>query len=73
MEFEEALALATELATRMSHDPTADIEGLDAGFKSGNHGYRLLISCVTFDDVYTEGNHKRSPHPISVMQKKSAA
>ena len=39
MDFTEALAKATELGYAEA-DPTADVEGLDAGRKGGNHGYR---------------------------------
>ena len=38
MSFEEALAKATELGYAEA-DPTADIEGLDAGRKVANYGY----------------------------------
>lgn len=71
MEFEEALALATELGYAEA-DPTADIEGLDAGRKVAIMASIAFNSRVTFDDVYTEGITK-TPHPISAMQKKPAA
>ena len=54
MEFEEALALATELGYAEA-DPTADIEGLDAGRKVAIMASIAFNSRVTFDDVYTEG------------------
>ena len=54
MDFDDALALATEPVMQEA-DPTADIEGLDAGRKVADHG----IDCISFqsyiDDVYTEG------------------
>lgn len=54
MEFEEALAKAQELGYAEA-DPTADIEGLDAGRKMAIMGSIAFNSRVTFDDVYTEG------------------
>lgn len=54
MEFEEALALATELGYAEA-DPTADIEGYDAGRKVAIMASIAFNSRVTFDDVYTEG------------------
>ncbi len=54
MEFQEALALATELGYAES-DPTADIEGLDAARKMAILASIAFHSRVTFDDVYTEG------------------
>ena len=54
MEFEEALALATELGYAEA-DPTADIEGYDAGRKLAIMASIAFNSRVTFDDVYTEG------------------
>lgn len=54
MEFDEALALATELGYAEA-DPTADIEGLDAGRKVAIMASIAFNSRVTFDDVYTEG------------------
>ena len=48
MEFKDALALATELGYAEA-DPTADIEGLDAGRKVA------ILASVAFNDVYTEG------------------
>ena len=57
MEFSEALALATELGYAEA-DPTADVEGLDAGRKNGDHVLdRIFIHEWFFDDVYTGGNH----------------
>lgn len=54
MEFEEALALATELGYAEA-DPTADVEGLDAGRKMAIMASIAFNSRVTFPDVYTEG------------------
>lgn len=54
MEFEEALAMATELGYAEA-DPTADIEGYDAGRKVAIMASIAFNSRVTFDDVYTEG------------------
>ena len=54
MEFKEAMALATELGYAEA-DPTADIEGYDAGRKMAIMASIAFNSRVTFDDVYTEG------------------
>lgn len=54
MEFNEALAKATELGYAEA-DPTADVEGLDAGRKMAIMGSIGFHSRITFDDVYTEG------------------
>ena len=54
MEFKEALAMATELGYAEA-DPTADIEGYDAGRKMAIMASIAFNSRVTFDDVYTEG------------------
>lgn len=54
MEFKEALALATDLGYAEA-DPTADIEGYDAGRKMAIMASIAFNSRVTFDDVYTEG------------------
>lgn len=54
MEFDEALALATELGYAEA-DPTADIEGLDAGRKVAILSSIAFNSRVVFDDVYKEG------------------
>ena len=63
MEFEEALALATELGYAEA-DPTADIEGLDAGRKVAIMASIAFNSRVTFDDVYTEGITKITAEDI---------
>lgn len=54
MEFDEALAKATEIGYAEA-DPTADIEGLDAGRKMAIMGSIGFHSRIVFDDVYTEG------------------
>lgn len=54
MSFEEALAKATELGYAEA-DPTADIEGLDAGRKVAIMASSAFRSKVVFDDVYIEG------------------
>ena len=46
--------LATELGYAEA-DPTADIEGLDAGRKVAIMASIAFHSRVTFEDVYTEG------------------
>ena len=59
MEFKDALALATELGYAEA-DPTADIDGLDAGRKVAILASVAFNSRVVFDDVYTEGITKIS-------------
>ncbi|MGO5051896.1 homoserine dehydrogenase [Lachnospiraceae bacterium LCP25S3_G4] len=54
MDFEEALDKATELGYAEA-DPTADIEGYDAGRKMAIMASIAFNSRVVFDDVYTEG------------------
>lgn len=54
MEFEDALAKAMELGYAEA-DPTADIEGYDAGRKVAIMASIAFNSRVTFSDVYTEG------------------
>ena len=63
MEFKEALALATELGYAEA-DPTADIEGLDAGRKVAILASVAFNSRVVFDDVYIEGITKISAKDI---------
>ena len=63
MDFEEALAKATELGYAEA-DPTADIEGLDAGRKVAIMASIAFHSRVTFSDVYTEGITKISARDI---------
>lgn len=54
MEFSNALAKATELGYAEA-DPTADIEGYDAGRKLAILASIAFHSRVTFSDVHTEG------------------
>lgn len=57
MDFGEALQLATELGYAEA-DPTADIEGYDAGRKLAIMASIAFHTPVAFDDVYTEGISK---------------
>ncbi|MDO4338141.1 MAG: homoserine dehydrogenase [Eubacteriales bacterium] len=63
MEFADALALATELGYAEA-DPTADIEGLDAGRKVAILASVAFNSRVVFDDVHIEGITKISAKDI---------
>ena len=54
MDFTEALAKATELGYAEA-DPTADVQGLDAGRKVAIMATSAFHSQVKFSDVYTEG------------------
>ncbi len=54
MDYKEALAQATELGYAEA-DPTADVEGYDAGRKIAILASIAFHSRVTFNDVYTEG------------------
>ncbi len=54
MEFEDALKMAQELGYAEA-DPTADVEGLDAGRKIAIMASIAFNSRVTFDDVDIEG------------------
>ena len=54
MEFEDALRQAQELGYAEA-DPTADVEGLDAGRKAAIMASIAFHSRVVFSDVYTEG------------------
>ena len=54
MGYEEALAKATELGYAEA-DPTADVEGYDAGRKMAIMASLAYNSEVVFSDVYTEG------------------
>ena len=64
MDFSEALAKATELGYAEA-DPTADVEGLDAGRKVAILASIAFHSRVVFDDVYTEGITKISAKDIA--------
>ena len=54
MDYQEALAKATELGYAEA-DPTADVEGYDAGRKIAIMSSLAFNSKVTFKDVYMEG------------------
>ena len=67
MEFDEALALATELGYAEA-DPTADIEGYDAGRKMRSwHPLRLTLESHLM--MYTQKESQISQQKISNMQK----
>ncbi|QNM05434.1 homoserine dehydrogenase [Qiania dongpingensis] len=57
MEFEDALRVAKELGYAEA-DPTADVEGYDAGRKVAILASIAFHSRVVFEDVYTEGISK---------------
>lgn len=63
MEFQEALDQATELGYAEA-DPTADIQGLDAGRKIAILASTAFHSRVVFDDVYIEGITKITARDI---------
>lgn len=63
MSFEAALAKATELGYAEA-DPTADVEGLDAGRKAAILSSIAFHSRVQFKDVYTEGITKITPEDM---------
>lgn len=54
MEFDDALKMAQDLGYAEA-DPTADVEGYDAGRKIAIMASIAFNTRVTFDDVYTEG------------------
>ena len=64
MSFEAALAKATELGYAEA-DPTADVEGLDAGRKAAILSSIAFHSRVQFKDVYTEGITKITAEDIA--------
>ncbi len=64
LDFETALATATKLGYAEA-DPTADIEGLDAGRKVAIMASIAFYSRVVFDDVYTEGITHITPEDIA--------
>ena len=72
MEFSDALALATELGYAEA-DPTADIEGIDAGRKVAILAYVAFNSRVVFDDVYIEGITKISAKDIRYAKEMGCA
>lgn len=63
-DFREALADATELGYAEA-DPTADVEGYDAGRKMAIMASIAFHSRVTFTDVYTEGITRISSKDIA--------
>ena len=72
MEFKDALALATELGYAEA-DPTADIDGLDAGRKVAILASVAFNSRVVFDDVYIEGITKISAKDIRYAKEMGSA
>ena len=64
MSLESALAKATELGYAEA-DPTADVEGLDAGRKVAIMASIAFHSRVVFKDVYTEGITRISSEDIA--------
>ena len=68
MDFDEALAKATELGYAEA-DPTADVEGLDAGRKAAILASIAFHSRVVFKDVYTEGITKITPEDMEYAAK----
>lgn len=63
MDFEDALKIAQDLGYAEA-DPTADVEGHDAGRKIAIMASIAFNSRVTFSDVYTEGITKISAKDI---------
>ena len=63
MEFDDALKLATDLGYAEA-DPTADVEGYDAGRKIAIMASIAFSSRVTFPQVYTEGITKITAEDI---------
>ena len=63
MDYKEALAKATELGYAEA-DPTADVEGYDAGRKIAIMSSLAFNSKVTFSDVYMEGITKITSNDI---------
>ena len=72
MECKDALALATELGYAEA-DPTADIEGLDAGRKVAILASVAFNSRVVFNDVYTEGIAKITSKDIRYAKEMGCA
>lgn len=64
MDFDEALRKATELGYAEA-DPTADIEGMDAGRKLAIMASIAFHSRVVFSQVYTEGITRISARDIA--------
>ena len=65
MNYKDALAKATELGYAEA-DPTADVEGYDAGRKMAIMSSIAFNSRVTFNQVYTEGITKITAEDIKV-------
>ena len=63
MDYAQALSLATELGYAEA-DPTADVDGLDAGRKIAIMASIAFHTRVYFHDVYTEGIRKISAKDI---------
>ena len=63
MNYKDALAKATELGYAEA-DPTADVEGYDAGRKMAIMSSIAFNSRVTFNQVYTEGITKITAEDI---------
>ena len=68
MEFRDALGKAQELGYAEA-DPTADVEGLDAGRKVAIMASIAFHSRVVFDDVYTEGISKITAADIAYAKR----
>ena len=66
MDFDEALAKATELGYAEA-DPTADIEGLDAGRKAAILASIAFHSRVVFKDVYTAVSYTHLVFPSVIV------
>lgn len=64
MDYYHALSIATELGYAEA-DPTADVEGHDAGRKMAIMASIAFHSRVTFQDVYTEGITKITERDIA--------
>ena len=63
MDYADALQMATKLGYAES-DPTADVEGYDAGRKLAIMASIAFNSRVTFSQVYTEGITKITANDI---------
>lgn len=72
MEFSDALHMATELGYAEA-DPTADIEGYDAGRKLAILASIAFHSPLTFDDVHTEGITKITASDIRYAKEAGCA
>lgn len=67
MSYEDALAKATELGYAEA-DPTADVEGYDAGRKMAIMASIAFNSRVTFSEVFTEGITKITAEDIKYAE-----